>query len=47
MAPNNVKAEEASIERTSEYEDFINTLAEYHEKRGWVFHLGNAEMSAY
>lgn len=34
MAPN--KPEEQSVERTQEYEDFLNTLAEYHEKRGWV-----------
>ncbi|KAE8840171.1 hypothetical protein HRS9122_06776 [Pyrenophora teres f. teres] len=35
MAPN--KPEEPSpIERTQEYEDFLNTLAEYHEKRGTV-----------
>jgi chromatin structure-remodeling complex subunit RSC9 len=35
MAPNS--AEESSVERTQEREDFLNTLAEYHEKRGWVF----------
>jgi chromatin structure-remodeling complex subunit RSC9 len=34
MAPNN--PEESSVERTQEREDFLNTLAEYHEKRGWV-----------
>jgi chromatin structure-remodeling complex subunit RSC9 len=34
MAPN--KPEESSVERTQEYEDFLNTLAEYHEKRGTV-----------
>jgi chromatin structure-remodeling complex subunit RSC9 len=32
MAPN--KPREASIERTSEYEEFLQKLAEYHEKRG-------------
>jgi hypothetical protein len=25
-----------SIERTSEYEEFMKDLAEYHEKRGYV-----------
>jgi chromatin structure-remodeling complex subunit RSC9 len=35
MAPSN--AEESPVERTQEREDFLNTLAEYHEKRGWVF----------
>jgi chromatin structure-remodeling complex subunit RSC9 len=34
MAPN--KPEDSSVEHTQEYEDFLNTLAEYHEKRGWV-----------
>ncbi|KAI4642856.1 hypothetical protein J4E93_006925 [Alternaria ventricosa] len=34
MAPN--KPEEQSVERTQEHEDFLNTLAEYHEKRGTV-----------
>jgi chromatin structure-remodeling complex subunit RSC9 len=37
MAPNN--PEESSVERTQEREDFLNTLAEYHEKRGWVFSI--------
>ncbi|KAF2267519.1 hypothetical protein CC78DRAFT_613955 [Lojkania enalia] len=32
MAPN--KPRDPSIERTSEYEEFIEKLAEYHEKRG-------------
>ncbi|KAF2116266.1 hypothetical protein BDV96DRAFT_544953 [Lophiotrema nucula] len=35
MAPN--KAREASIERTSEYDEFLEKLAEYHEKRGTHF----------
>lgn len=37
MAPN--KPREVSIERTSEYEEFIEKLAVYHEKRGLVLHL--------
>ncbi|KAI9765447.1 MAG: Chromatin structure-remodeling complex protein rsc9 [Geoglossum simile] len=35
MAPTS-RAREPSIERTSEYEDFIRGLAEYHEKRGTI-----------
>lgn len=27
---------EPSIERTTEYDEFIKTLGEYHEKRGYV-----------
>ena len=34
MAPN--KPREESIERTAEYDEFLDVLAEYHEKRGWV-----------
>jgi chromatin structure-remodeling complex subunit RSC9 len=32
MAP--VKAKDPSIERTTEYDEFIGELAAYHEKRG-------------
>lgn len=35
MAPS--KPREASIERSQEYEEFLDKLAEYHEKRGSVF----------
>ncbi|CBY00328.1 hypothetical protein LEMA_P014580.1 [Plenodomus lingam JN3] len=35
MAP--TRPREQSIERTQEYEDFLDTLAAYHEKRGTVF----------
>lgn len=34
MAPN--KTEETSVDSTQEREDFLNTLAQYHEKRGCV-----------
>lgn len=34
MAP--TKPREQSVERTQEYEDFLDTLEKYHEKRGWV-----------
>jgi chromatin structure-remodeling complex subunit RSC9 len=37
MAPNN--PEDSSVEPTQEREDFLNKLAEYHEKRGWVLLL--------
>lgn len=32
-----------SIERTSEYEEFMKDLAEYHEKRGCVTKCASAE----
>ncbi|KAH0559309.1 hypothetical protein GP486_004172, partial [Trichoglossum hirsutum] len=35
MAPAG-RSKEPSIERTTEYEDFIQSLAEYHEKRGTI-----------
>ncbi|KAH9864175.1 hypothetical protein J1614_010109 [Plenodomus biglobosus] len=35
MAP--TRPREQSIERTQEYEDFLDTLAAYHEKRGTLF----------
>jgi hypothetical protein len=38
MAPKD-KQREASIERTTEYDEFLDELAKYHEKRGCVFHL--------
>jgi hypothetical protein len=38
MAPKD-KQREASIERTTEYDEFLEELANYHEKRGCVFHL--------
>lgn len=34
MAPS--KPREPSVDRTQEYDDFLNTLAEFHEQRGWV-----------
>lgn len=34
MAP--PKPKEPSIDRTDEYDEFLDTLAAYHEKRGWV-----------
>jgi hypothetical protein len=37
MAPNTPRKQ--SIERTSEYDEFIEKLAEYHEKRGCVLHI--------
>lgn len=37
MAPS--KPREESIERTTEYDEFLDKLAEYHEKRGFVFPL--------
>lgn len=33
MAPNN--PHETPVDHTQEHEDFLNTLAEYHEKRGY------------
>jgi len=32
-----------SIERTSEYEEFMKDLAEYHEKRGYVTRRASGE----
>lgn len=34
MAPN--KPKDSSVDHNQEYEEFLDTLAEYHEKRGWV-----------
>lgn len=39
MAPKDKQPREESIERTTEYEEFLDTLAEYHEKRGFVLCL--------
>jgi hypothetical protein len=39
MAPKDKQARDTSIERTTEYEEFLEELAKYHEKRGCVFHL--------
>lgn len=40
MAPKDKQQRpEASIERTTEYDEFLEELAKYHEKRGCVFHL--------
>lgn len=36
MAPKDKQSREESIERTSEYEEFLETLEKYHEKRGLV-----------
>ena len=40
MAP--ARQREPSIERTSEYDEFIEKLEKYHEKRGWVIYLSMA-----
>ena len=45
MAP--TKPTEPSIQSTQEYDDFLDTLAAYHEKRGWVKAHGSLAMSAY
>lgn len=39
MAPKDKQPREESIERTTEYEEFLDKLAEYHEKRGFVLRL--------
>jgi len=36
MAPKDKHARDTSIERTTEYEEFLEELAKYHEKRGCV-----------
>jgi chromatin structure-remodeling complex subunit RSC9 len=35
MAPKDKQPREETIERTPEYEEFLDKLAEYHEKRGF------------
>jgi len=39
MAPKDKQPREEPIERTPEYEEFLDKLADYHEKRGFVLHL--------
>lgn len=39
MAPKDKQPREASIERTTEYEEFLDELEKYHEKRGSVYLL--------
>lgn len=39
MAPKDKQPREPSIERTTEYEEFLEELAKYHEKRGWALRL--------
>ncbi|KAF2449398.1 hypothetical protein P171DRAFT_469459 [Karstenula rhodostoma CBS 690.94] len=36
MAPKDKQSREESVERTTEYEEFLDKLAEYHEKRGTI-----------
>lgn len=39
MAPKDKLPREASIERTTEYDEFMDKLEKYHEKRGYVYGL--------
>lgn len=39
MAPKDKQPREASIERTTEYDEFLEELQKYHDKRGFVLRL--------
>jgi len=45
MAPS--KPREPSIERTEEYDKFIEELQAYHDKRGWVPRICLVALRAY